>query len=29
MVGSCTIRRNEYYVNEDGGEDDGSVDDSK
>jgi len=28
-VGSCTIRRDEYDVNEDGGEDAGGVDDSK
>ena len=29
-VGSCTIRRDEYDVDEDGGEEDaGSVDDSK
>jgi len=28
-VGSCTIRRDEYDVNEDGGEDARGVDDSK
>jgi len=28
-VGSCTIRRDAYDVNEDGGEDAGGVDDRK
>ena len=28
-MGSCTIRRDEYDVDEDGGEDTGGVDDSK